>query len=167
MKHKKSLLSIGLLVILSVLLSTFLSGCGSGAPKADWDLKVTGAVTNPLTLSYAELVKMPEVDLSDVLMQKSLGEDEITSWAGVPLEEIFKQAGVSPNYVSITAIAADGYAIEVSKDEAQGGIVATKRDGEWIVNVAEEEDKGPIRLVCPDTPANRWVFQLQEIQVNE
>jgi hypothetical protein len=45
--------------------------------------------------------------------------------------------------------------------------VALKSGGEWIVDVPEEEGKGPIRLVCPETPANRWVFQLQEIQVNE
>ena len=27
-------------------------------------------------------------------------------------------------------------------------------------------DHGPIRMVCPHTPANRWVFQLMELQVN-
>ena len=110
---------------------------------------------------------MEQTDLSDVLMDKSLGEDEITSWSGVLMEEILNQAGASAGYVSITTVAADGYAIEISRDEVQGAIVALKKSGEWIVDVAEEQDKGPIRMVCPETPANRWVFQLEEIQVNE
>jgi DMSO/TMAO reductase YedYZ molybdopterin-dependent catalytic subunit len=155
--------SIGSLIAL--LLVVGLAGCG-GAPKVDWELKITGAVSTPLTLSYSELVGMEQTDLNDILMEKSLGEDVMTSWSGVPLETILNQAGAG-DYSSITALAADGYAIEISKDEAQGATVALKSNGEWIVNVAEEEGKGPIRLVCPETPANRWVFQLQELQVNE
>ncbi len=153
------------LIFCMLLLVVGLTGCG-GAPKVDWELAVTGAVSTPLSLGYGELTGMEQVDLSDVLMDKSLGEDEVTSWSGVSLEAILEQAGAG-DYVSITAVASDGYAIEISKDEVQAAIVALKKSGEWIVNVAEEEDKGPIRLVCPETPANRWVFQLQEIQVNE
>ncbi len=158
MKHKS-------LIFCMLLLAVGLAGCG-GAPKVDWELAVNGAVSTPLGLGYSELAGMEQVDLGDVLMDKSLGEDEVTSWSGVSLEAILEQAGAG-DYVSITAVASDGYAIEISKDEVQAAIVALKKSGEWIVNVAEEEDKGPIRLVCPETPANRWVFQLQEIQVNE
>jgi DMSO/TMAO reductase YedYZ molybdopterin-dependent catalytic subunit len=155
---------------LSIALLTFLlvslSACGGG-PKVDWDLKISGAVGNPLTLSYNELTDMPQTELNEVLMEKSMGEDEVTSWSGVALSEIFERAEVDPDYVSATATAADGYAIEISKDELQGAIVALKRGGEWITDIPEEEGKDPIRLVCPETPANRWVFQLQEIQVNK
>jgi hypothetical protein len=66
--------------------------------------------------------------------------------------------------VSITSVAGDGYAIEISKDELQDCIVALKENGEWIAEA--DPDHGPIRMVCPHTPANRWVFQLQELQVN-
>jgi DMSO/TMAO reductase YedYZ molybdopterin-dependent catalytic subunit len=156
----------GMVFLIALLLGVGLAGCGGGAPKVDWELKITGAVSTPLTLSYSDLVEMEQIDLNDVLMEKSLGEDVVTSWSGVPLEMILNQAGAG-DYGSITALAADGYAIEISEDEAQGAIVALKSSGEWIVNVAEEEGKGPIRLVCPETPANRWVFQLQELQVNE
>ncbi len=158
---------LAFLSITALLLVAGLTGCGGGATKVDWELRVTGAVSAPLTLSYSDLTEMEQTDLSDILMNKSLGEDEITSWSGVLLEEILNQAGASADYVSITTIAADGYAIEISRDEAQGAIVALKKSGEWIINVAEEKDKGPIRMVCPETPASRWVFQLQEIQVNE
>lgn len=139
-----------------------LTACG-GAPKVEWTLEISGAVGTPLTLDYGTLVQLPQVDLKDVLMQKSLGEDEVASWVGPALDEIFKQAGVS-DYSSVTATAADGYAVEISHDELQGAIVALKKDGTWITQA--EPDKGPIRLVCPETPANRWVFQIQKIRVN-
>jgi len=154
-----------LLILTSLVLVIALSGCGGSAPKVDWEFKVSGAVDKPLTLSFNDLVDMPQVDLTDIDMEKSTGEDEVTSWSGVPVDEIFKSAGASSDYVTITALAADGYAIEISKDELQGAIVALKDKGEWIAEVTP--DKGPIRLVCPQTPANRWVFQLQEITVNK
>jgi DMSO/TMAO reductase YedYZ molybdopterin-dependent catalytic subunit len=148
------------------LLALGVSSCGGGVPKVDWELKVTGeAVQTPLALQYKELTEMPQKDLNEILMEKSLGEDVVTSWSGVPVEDILDQAGVS-DYSTITALAADGYAIEITKDEMEGAVVALKKSGEWISQLAEEEGKGPIRLVCPETPANRWVFQLQELQVN-
>jgi DMSO/TMAO reductase YedYZ molybdopterin-dependent catalytic subunit len=152
-------------IVLLTLFLVSLSACGGS--KVDWDLKISGAVGNPLTLSYNELTEMPQTELSEILMEKSMGEDEVTSWSGVALSEIFERAEVDPDYGSVTATAADGYAIEISKDELQGAIVALKRGGEWITDMPEEEGKGPIRLVCPETPANRWVFQLQELQVNK
>lgn len=153
-------------VLLSVLLlagALVLTGCGSGAPKVDWELSITGDVETPLTLSYQDLAKMDMIDLNDILMQKSTGEDEITSWSGVLISTLLEQAGAG-DFSTVTALAADGYAIEISREELEGGIVALKDDGEWIAKVAP--DDGPIRLVTPQTPANRWVFQLVELQIH-
>jgi len=155
--RSKVILTITLLLVLG------LAGCGGGAPKVDWKLDVSGAVSSPLTLSYAELAKMPQTDLKDILMQKSQGEDTTGDWSGAALAEILARAGAG-QYVSITVVAADGYAIEISKDELQDAIVALKENGKWITEA--DPDHGPIRLVCPHTPANRWVFQLTELQVN-
>lgn len=156
--------SIVLGIVFLVLLAVIgVAGCGSGAPKVDWTLEVSGAVDKPLSLAYSELAKMPQADLTEILMQKSRGEDEITAWVGVPLEEIFGQAGAAADYVAITALAVDGYAVEIPRDELEGAIVALRTGEDWIATA--DPDHGPIRLVCPDAPANRWVFQLQEIQV--
>jgi DMSO/TMAO reductase YedYZ molybdopterin-dependent catalytic subunit len=147
-----------------ILLAIGLAACG-GAPKVDWELGISGQVNEPLTLGYDELVDMPQVDLNDILMERSEGEDTYESWSGVSLKEILNRAGADPNYGGVTAVAADGYAIEISTDELQDAIIALKQNDEWIATADAEH--GPIRLVCPNTPANRWVFQLQEIQVNE
>jgi DMSO/TMAO reductase YedYZ molybdopterin-dependent catalytic subunit len=151
-----------MILTISLLLVLALTACGK-PPQADWDLGVSGAVSTPLTLSYAELAGMPQTELKDILMEKSLGEDVTASWTGVALTDLLSNAGAG-QFVSITAVAGDGYAIEISKDELQDAIVALKQDGKWIVQA--DPDHGPIRMVCPHTPANRWVFQLKELQVN-
>jgi DMSO/TMAO reductase YedYZ molybdopterin-dependent catalytic subunit len=153
----------GRLFLIVLLLAVALAGCGGAAPEVDWTLSISGAVSNPLTLSFADLVDMPEGELQGILMEKSLGEDTTGDWSGVPLAELLAKAGAG-EFVSITAVAGDGYAIEISKDELQEAIVALKENGEWIAEA--DVDHGPIRLVCPHTPANRWVFQLAELQVN-
>jgi hypothetical protein len=145
------------------LLVLGLAACGGAAPDVDWTLGVGGAVSEPLALSYAELTGMSQTELNDILMEKSLGEDTTGDWSGVALVELADKAGAG-EYVSITAVAGDGYAIEISQDELQDCIVALKGDGEWIAEA--DPDHGPIRLVCPYTPANRWVFQLMELQFN-
>lgn len=146
-----------------IVILALLTAC-SGAPKVEWELAVTGEVDNPTVFTYKELADMPQVDLTDVMMEKSRGEDEIRSFSGVELALILEMAGVAEGFSSITAIAADGYAIEITPDEMVDGIVALKDGDDWIVN--SDPKAGPIRLVFPTTPANRWVFQLNQIVVN-
>lgn len=152
----------GLLAVL-LLVAVALGACG-GAPKVDWTLSVSGAVERPLALTYGELAEMPQTELEDLLMQRTYGEDTVGDWSGVALDALLEQAGAAEGWVSITALAADGYAIEISRAELEGAIVALQEQGEWIAKADPEH--GPIRLVCPLTPADRWVFQLNELQVN-
>lgn len=149
------------LILISIVLIA-LTGC-SGAPKVDWELQITGNVGAPTTLTYADLAKMDQVDLTDILMEKSMGEDEVDSWSGAPLDAILAQAEAEDLSNGITAYAADGYAVDIPEEELGGAIVALKKNGEWITSA--EPDKGPLRLVFPETPANRWIFQVTEIEV--
>ncbi len=157
MRHK-------IMITMALILVFGLASCGAGAPDVEWELGVGGAEGGSLSLSYAELADMPQTELKDILMEKSEGEDTTGSWSGVPLTEVFEKAGIADDFVTITAVAADGYAIEISKDELQDAIIALKENGEWIAEA--DPDHGPMRLVTPLTPANRWVFQLQQIVVN-
>ena len=149
---------------LLLIIPSILAAC-SGTPNVDWELTVSGDISSPMTFTYDELVEMEQVNLDDVLMEKSRGDDEVRSFSGVPLRAILEMVGAPEDYSTITAIAADGYAIEITKDETVDGIVAIKQAGEWIVDA--EPDAGPIRLVFPMTPANRWVFQITELVVNQ
>jgi len=138
MKYKKWII-LGLAVVL--LLS--LTACGPAVPKVEWELKISGDVQTPLAFTYDNLASREMVDLTEILMAKSVGEDEVTSWSGVALSSLLSEAGA----------------------DVTDAIIALKDSGEWIAEVSP--DKGPIRLVTPDTPANRWVFQITEIQVNQ
>lgn len=155
--RRRSLLWLSILIV-----PLLLSACG--APDVDWELSISGEVSNPITYTYKELAEMEMVDLTDVYMEKSEGEDEIRSFSGVDLATLLETAGASEDFSTVTAYAADGYAVEISKDELVDGIVALKDDGEWIAK--GDTDEGPIRLVFPTTPANRWVYQVTELVVN-
>lgn len=152
-----------ILFLVAAGLLLVLTACG-GAPNVDWELRIRGDVESPTSYTYQELAKMEQMTLDEVMMEKSTGEDEVTSWSGVALSDLLSEAGAG-DFSTLTALAADGYAIEITADELDNAIVALRDSGEWIADVSP--DKGPIRLVTPDTPANRWVFQLQEIQVNQ
>ena len=159
MLRKKTKFTWTILLVLPLL----LIACG-GTPKVDWELSISGDVGNPTTFTFEDLAAMDMVNLDDVLMEKSRGEDEVRSFIGVPLDALLKAASAPEDFSTLTAKAADGYAIEISKDESVDGIVAMKQSDEWIV--IADPDAGPIRLVFPTTPANRWVFQVTEIVVN-
>lgn len=162
-KHTKQNIN-SLRWFLLLVIPMVLVAC-SGTPKVEWELSISGDVDNPTTFSFTELAEMEQIDLNEVLMEKSRGEDEVRSFSGVSLDLILDKVGAPDDISTITAIAADGYAVEISKDEMVDGIVALKQSGEWIVDA--DPDEGPIRLVFPMTPANRWVFQINEIIVNK
>ena len=146
------------------VLTTLLTGCG-GEPSIEWELKISGDVSNPVTLTFQDLAAMTQTEFDELLMEKSTGDDLVTSWSGPSIADLVKRAGAPPTYSSVTAIAADGYAVEITYDEMTSAIVALKDHGEWIAEVTP--DKGPIRLVCPRTPGNRWVYQLIELQIHQ
>jgi len=150
--------------IILLVLPLLLIACGS-TPKVDWELSISGDVDNPITFTFDDLAEMEMINLNDVLMEKSRGEDEVRSFSGVPLDSLLEAAGSPEDFSTITAKAADGYAIEISRDETVDGIVALKQSDEWIVDA--DPDAGPIRLVFPTTPANRWVFQVTELVINQ
>ncbi len=160
-KFKKSTLFLPTIGILITLLFA-LSACGS-APNVDWDLSVSGDVNNPTIFTYKDLVKLPQDELNDILMEKSRGEDEFRSFSGVKLSTLFEKVDGPANPTTIIATAADGYQIEISADEMVDGMIALKDGGDWITKT--DPTSGPIRLVFPATPANRWVFQVIEIEV--
>ena len=153
-----------IITIVLLLAALAISACAS-SPKVEWQVKISGAVEKPMDLSFQDLVNLPQTDLNNILMDKSIGEDETTTWSGVKLEELLAQAGAADDFVTLTAFAADGYAIEISRDELKDAIIALKQNDEWIQK--SDPEHGPLRLVCPQTPANRWVYQLTEIQINQ
>ena len=158
-------------LVLLVLLAIVLSACGgaggggaNGAPRVDWKVSISGAVSKPLTLTYADLAKRPQATLKDVVMRRSQGEETKNSWSGPTLEAILKDAGVSSKATGITCLAKDGYAMKMTMDDIKNAIIALKQDDQWIDT---DTKSGPVRMLAPDKTANFWVGQLIEIKVTE
>lgn len=157
--------TVSLFLLVAVLLLPVLAACaGGGAPRVDWEVRITGAVSNPMTLTYNDLAKREMVTLENVLMRRSQGEDRTNTWEGPSLAAILEEAGMSANATGLVCPAADGYAMEMTMDDLKDGIIALKVDGEWI---AATDPSDPLRIVLPDKPANFWVRQLIEINVVE
>jgi len=161
MRQKIRIETFILLVFVSLAIG--LTACATH-PNVNWNLKIGGVVNNPMVLTYADLARMPQTELKDILMQKTTSEDTTNTWVGVPLDDIASKAGTDPQYTTILAKGDDGYEMLISKNELKGAIIALKMDGNWIAE--KDQAHGPIRLVCPDTPANKWIYALVEIQFN-
>lgn len=140
------------------------------APPAPATLSVTGDVTMPLTLTAADLAKMPRETVS---VDDQDGSK--VQYQGVPLRELLARAGAPlgkqlrgkalASYV--VAKARDGYQVVFGigeLDPAFGNaqiIVADQRDGKPLF-----EYQGPFRLVCPNDHAGaRSIRMLQTLEV--
>jgi DMSO/TMAO reductase YedYZ molybdopterin-dependent catalytic subunit len=85
-------------------------------PRVDasrWSLKIHGLVSRPLTLTYADLTRMPSI--RQILTLECIGNppdgDAIgnAEWTGLELKPLLDRAGIKPNAVYAAMRAADGY----------------------------------------------------------
>jgi DMSO/TMAO reductase YedYZ molybdopterin-dependent catalytic subunit len=138
---------------------------------ADAKLTIAGDVTNPLTLTKADLAKMPRTSVT----VKAEGNDEETTYEGVLLYEILKQAGAPlgkqlmgkalASYV--LAEAHDGYEVVYALAEFDPSftdnkiIVADTVNGKPLFQY-----QGPFRIVMPqEKKGARSIRMLEKITV--
>jgi len=158
-----------LLAFLVVDASPSLAQTPTAAPAAE--LRIGGAVQTPLTLTAADLKKMPR----KTLIVTNPHSQKKETYKGVSLEDLLKKAGVTngeqmrgPAMTSyVLAEAADNYRVVFSLAELDSGIL----DSEIIVadtmdGVPLPEKVGPFRIVAPHEkrPA-RWIRMLKSITV--
>jgi len=166
----RNLRSLFLSTALLFAFATGLAAQSAEATKPEFELVVSGDISNPLTLKASDLASMSREKV-DVTEQ----DGEKTSYEGVSLQEILKKAGIPfgrqmrgktlAGYV--LAEAKDGYAVVFGLGELDpdlGGtqvIVADKRDGKPLF-----EYQGPVRLVIPaDKEGARSVRMLEKLEV--
>lgn len=139
------------------------------ATLAAQTVQVAGDVKQPLTLSLAELAKLPRASV------KTSSHGVETQYEGVLLHEILKQAGV-PNgkelrgkalSTYIVATATDGYQVLFSLAELDpsflpsGVLLADTANGKPLSGA-----QGRFRLVAPkDGPGARSIRMLAKIEV--
>lgn len=87
-------------------------------PQVDastWQLKVTGMIDHPLTLTYAELLALPLFEqyvtlecVSNVVGGNLIGN---TLWTGVHLRQVLAEAGVRAGATQIVGRSVDGFTV--------------------------------------------------------
>ncbi len=112
-----------------------------------WSLTVSGLVDEELTLTWDELLAMPQTDITLDIHCVTKWSKFDTTWRGVKVTDLLDRAGVQPEATHVVAHAEHGYTAnaplaDVLLDEA---IVAHRFDGEPLA----PEHGYPARLIVP------------------
>jgi DMSO/TMAO reductase YedYZ molybdopterin-dependent catalytic subunit len=160
-------LAVILLSLASILaVQRHASAQNAGASPA---LRIGGNVATPLELSLADLKNMPRTTLTVVNPHSKKTE----VYQGVPLQELFRRAGVPQGEklrgplmtTYVLAEASDGYRVVFSLAELDSGfldsdvIVADTLDGAPLGS-----GEGPLKLVAPhDKRPARWIRMVKSL----
>jgi DMSO/TMAO reductase YedYZ molybdopterin-dependent catalytic subunit len=165
---------ISLAVLLTAVASGSLPSRGqvpAQTPAPATQLTIAGDVTTPLTLTIADLKKMPRKTVAVM----NPHEKKMETYEGVLLEDVLHRAGAMQGdqlrglalSMYVVAEAADGYRVVFSLAELDSAF------SESDVLIADTMDDaplnatiGPLRLVAPhDKRPARWVRMLKSIKV--
>jgi DMSO/TMAO reductase YedYZ molybdopterin-dependent catalytic subunit len=127
----------------------------------EWQIAITGLVEQPLNLSLAELVVMPQTSLYAPIVcvgPPARVVDE-GNWTGVNLRSLLATAGVSPDAIKVAFHASDGYSTDLTIETAMSGeiILAYEKDGVPLNEM--------LRLVVPDKWGYKWISYVTVIEL--
>ncbi|MFN3591221.1 MAG: sulfite oxidase-like oxidoreductase [Thermaurantiacus sp.] len=115
--------------------------------KADWQLEIDGAVARPLSLSFTELLALPQIeDVSDIhcVTQWSRYDNR---WQGVSTSVLLAMAQPLPQARHVILHAYDGYTTNLNLEHFAEAdcLLAHSHDGVPL----SREHGGPVRVVVP------------------
>ena len=130
-----------------------------------WRLNIIGAVSQPLRLSYEELMQQPAVERKVPLIC-SLTFANQGRWKGVAIRPLLQRAGLSPEATHLAVEGPEG-------DEAHRRIFTLDdvREGKLFLCYAVNGEPLPIqhgyplRLVADDEYGDRWVKYVYKLEV--
>jgi sulfoxide reductase catalytic subunit YedY len=130
---------------------------------AEWRLSISGAVEDPATLSYEQLLRLPTESKRAILICPGVFVD-YAEWEGVPFAALLAHARPRPGAREVTVRSIDGYEESFSLEEARSGLLllALRVNG-----LPLPLDHGfPARLVVEDSYGGRWVKWVREVRVD-
>jgi DMSO/TMAO reductase YedYZ molybdopterin-dependent catalytic subunit len=129
---------------------------------AFYQLKVTGKVDYPLSLTMDEIRCLPKVESAAPLICPGVFQDH-ANWAGTPIQNVLDLAGVQSDATAVYFIGADGYTSSVSVLEAysKDNFLAY----EWNNQPLPILHGFPLRVVFPALSGGKWVKWVVEINV--
>ena len=139
------------------------SGPNQGKIKLDpstWNLRFTGAVRTPLTLSYAEVLALSTSEVTATL-DCTGGWYTVQTWRGIGLMDLLTQAGLREQAAAVVLKGVSEYSASFTLEQAQEILLATHVGDE----VLEHKHGYPLRAVVPSRRGWHWVKWLTEIEV--
>ena len=127
-----------------------------------WKLTVDGCCSQPLELSFRELMELPQTeDTSDFHCVTGWSKLDLT-WRGVRLWELAQRAGVDNDVRFILCHGYDGYTTNLPIEEAL-------KDDVLLAHTVEgaplsKEHGGPVRLITPQLWAwkgSKWLERIE------
>jgi DMSO/TMAO reductase YedYZ molybdopterin-dependent catalytic subunit len=119
-------------------------------PKFDlatWDFSVFGGVESKLTLTWDELMALPQKEVVTDIHCVTRWSKLDTVWRGVPVTEVLDRAGVLPDVTHVMAYSDGGYTTNVPLDVIRDDdvLLAHTFGGEPL----EPDHGAPLRLLVP------------------
>jgi len=138
----------------------------AGTPPAinidEYRLNIDGLVTNPLTLTYEQLLDYPKITKKVLLICPQVFADNAV-WTGVSLKMLLDQAGVKPGTPLVVFDGADGYVNSMHYADLQPDNVFLAY---WVNGQALPAKNGyPLRVVMVGQYGSLWVKWLNHIEL--
>ena len=135
---------------------------------ADWSLEVKGMVERPFSLTYAELLALPQIEADVTLscVSNEVGGDLAGNarWQGVLLADLLERARLRSGATQVLGRSVDGFTAGFPTDAALDGrdaMVAVAMNGEPL----PAAHGFPARIVVPGlygyVSATKWLAQIE------
>jgi DMSO/TMAO reductase YedYZ molybdopterin-dependent catalytic subunit len=141
-------------------------------PQVDastWRLRVLGMVDHPLTLTYSELLAMPQFEqyVTIACVSNAVGGDLVGNarWSGVHLREVLASAGVAAGATQIVGRSVDGFTVGFpttwALDPSREPMIALGMNGDLL----PQAHGYPARLIVPGlygyVSATKWLAEIE------
>ena len=146
-------------------------------PQVDpntWQLRITGKVRNPMTLTFAQLLARPTMERYVTLtcVSNEVGDTLVgnAKWLGVSLRDLLVEAGPMPGADQVVGRAVDGFTVGAPTEVLMDGRDAMLAFG---MNGAPlpVEHGFPVRMVVPGlygyVSATKWLAELELTGFND
>jgi DMSO/TMAO reductase YedYZ molybdopterin-dependent catalytic subunit len=112
-----------------------------------WIFKITGLVEKERTLTYDELVALPQVEVFSDIHCVTTWSRFNNTWEGVSTGTIAEIAGIKPEAKYVIVKGEGGFTTNLPRQDflAEDALFALKHDGKPLT----AEHGGPVRLVVP------------------
>jgi len=127
---------------------------------ATWSLRVTGAVTKPIELTYADVRALSPSEVTATL-DCTGGWYTVQTWRGVRLMDLLSRAHVRPEAKGIILRGVSDYTSPFTLAQAEEILLATHVSGEAL----NHSHGFPLRAVVPSRRGWHWVKWVIEVEV--